>query len=492
VKKQKSSKTTSKTTKHDSDDDNKNSDDNNKNSDDDNKNSDDSDDSDDNNSDDNNSDDNDSDDNDSDSSDDNDDIIRLGEQGYQHRYYKAKFGVDQDDIEFRKNICLAYVQGLIWVLEYYYQGCVSWTWFYPYHYAPFAATLTNFSKYNFDFQPSSPFKPFEQLMGVLPAASCSHLPSCYHELMSDPESPIIDFYPTDFRIDLNGKKQAWQGVALLPFIDEKRLLEAMRSVEDQLTDEERYRNGQRDELLFVSTQHPLSSNLLSLYETNDDQKQQQQSNNDQKQQQQSNDSNHESSKIQKKLFFPLPSPHSPQSIGGIIFAQYGRSQPCIPGTPVISLDKSKKPLDKHFSLSCFYQLPPVPDGYIFKTNLLPGTILPPKVITPAFLQRSSQFNRFHSNFRSTNPNTQRGRGFSGAPQHSFFGRQPQWQQRQQQPFQGHYANAMFPQPAYHLSQQPRQHVFFQNQVVTPHWQQSTTSSTTTTTQPPKYIQQNPQ
>jgi 5'-3' exoribonuclease 2 len=49
--------------------------------------------------------------------------------------------------------------------------------------------------------------------------------------MTDPNSQIIDFYPSDFEIDLNGKKYAWQGVALLPFVDEKRLLSALKDVD---------------------------------------------------------------------------------------------------------------------------------------------------------------------------------------------------------------------------------------------------------------------
>lgn len=48
--------------------------------------------------------------------------------------------------------------------------------------------------------------------------------------MTSPDSPIIDFYPSDFLVDLNGKKYAWQGVALLPFVDQKRLIEVLTPV----------------------------------------------------------------------------------------------------------------------------------------------------------------------------------------------------------------------------------------------------------------------
>lgn len=52
--------------------------------------------------------------------------------------------------------------------------------------------------------------------------------------MTDGDSPIKHFYPLNFDIDLNGKKFAWQGVALLPFVDEKLLLKTLRDVSYRL------------------------------------------------------------------------------------------------------------------------------------------------------------------------------------------------------------------------------------------------------------------
>ena len=52
-------------------------------------------------------------------------------------------------------------------------------------------------------------------MSVFPAGSKKFLPTTWQRLMCEPDSPIIDFYPTNFKIDLNGKKYAWQGEWLL-------------------------------------------------------------------------------------------------------------------------------------------------------------------------------------------------------------------------------------------------------------------------------------
>jgi 5'-3' exoribonuclease 2 len=181
------------------------------------------------------------------------DNVRLWEPGAKDRYYEAKFHVDMstDGPVLVQDLAQAYVEGLCWVMAYYYQGCPSWKWFFPHHYAPFASDLTSIGDLHVRFELGEPFRPFDQLMGVFPAASSTHIPEPFRPLMTEPDSEVIDFYPETFHIDMNGKKAAWQGVALLPFIDEERLLRALEKVYPSLTPEQVRLNSRGDPKLFA-------------------------------------------------------------------------------------------------------------------------------------------------------------------------------------------------------------------------------------------------
>ena len=162
--------------------------------------------------------------------------------GWKDQHYTEKFEWGVDDEADLTKLTENYVQGLQWVLFYYYRGVASWPWFYQYHYAPMISDVKKGLKANTQFELGQPFRPFQQLMGVLPDRSKKIVPQVYWELMTSPESPIIDFYPRDFELDMNGKKQEWEAVVKIPFMDEKRLLAAMATKDPLLSEEENRRN----------------------------------------------------------------------------------------------------------------------------------------------------------------------------------------------------------------------------------------------------------
>jgi len=145
-----------------------------------------------------------------------------------------------------------------------------------------ASDLSDLGKYRIKFDLGKPFKPYGQLMGVLPAASAHALPPAYRNLMSSPDSPIIDFYPKDFPLDLNGKKFQWQAVTLLPFCDQKRLLDAIQPLWDTLTDDQKRMNSFGESEIYVNAHHPMAKTMIALNVSGKNQSIQQQKKNKRK------------------------------------------------------------------------------------------------------------------------------------------------------------------------------------------------------------------
>lgn len=161
----------------------------------------------------------------------------LDFDAYRSEYYKTKMNIESDDDI--KKACIKYVQGLQWVLTYYTHGTNNWKWYYPYYYAPF---LSDIAKYIEDYDQDrtvchTPFHPFMQLLCVLPKESKHLLPNPLHDLMS-----ISEFYPDDFKVDMDGKHNSWEGVVILPHMNFSILEKEYKKMISLVDEKERKRN----------------------------------------------------------------------------------------------------------------------------------------------------------------------------------------------------------------------------------------------------------
>lgn len=182
-------------------------------------------------------------------------------RSYRDFYYEKKLGWPTEDRErtlFQRRAHVRdYLEGLHWNLNYYHNGCASWDWYFPRFYSPLSTDIVNLGEfYNNDDEDGAEFKSFNfdagvafpslaQLLSVLPPQSSSLLPPALGELMLHPSSPLIEYYPSDFTSDPNGKRQSWEAIVEIPFIDADLLLETVEQIlEDDkvLSPSERRRN----------------------------------------------------------------------------------------------------------------------------------------------------------------------------------------------------------------------------------------------------------
>lgn len=138
---------------------------------------------------------------------------------YKEDYYSANLPYKEEEI------CHNYIEGLQWVLTYYSEGVSNWKWRYPYHYAPFASTLSQHvgTFRLFVYPTTNPTTPFIQLLSVLPPKSANLIPPPLSKLLTDEKSPLMKYCPKEFGIDLSGKRKEWEGIVILPMVDYKEI-----------------------------------------------------------------------------------------------------------------------------------------------------------------------------------------------------------------------------------------------------------------------------
>ena len=134
-------------------------------------------------------------------------------QIYHHHDYNPSY----DDIlrENIENICENYLESFVWTSNYYFNDCISWKWFYKYHFAPsikdFNYYLQNINDLDIIKEDKTPLTSDEQLKLILPEKSFNLLPK-------NVEKYPDYYYPKSFKTNFIMKRYFWEGHPILPEI----------------------------------------------------------------------------------------------------------------------------------------------------------------------------------------------------------------------------------------------------------------------------------
>lgn len=100
---------------------------------------------------------------------------------WENRYYETILRMERNE-ENLKKICINYLEGLEWNMQYYSFGCSSWTWYYKYSYPPLFCDLIKFTPlWDVELvdEDDVNITNLEQLSYVLPIESLNNIPEKY-------------------------------------------------------------------------------------------------------------------------------------------------------------------------------------------------------------------------------------------------------------------------------------------------------------------------
>ena len=138
---------------------------------------------------------------------------------WEKRYYEKLFYTDINN-EYKKKVCINYLEGLEWVISYYTTDCVDWRWHYKYHYPPLLNDLLlfipHFNTRMIEKNNHKAVHPYVQLSYVLPLESLNLLPyQIYIKLIREKKK----FYDNNCDFVWAFCKYFWESHVKLPMID---------------------------------------------------------------------------------------------------------------------------------------------------------------------------------------------------------------------------------------------------------------------------------
>ena len=173
-------------------------------------------------------------------------------------YMNQQNPIDKQDIW---RIVKSYLICVKWTLMYYYRGCPDWEWEYSHRVAPCVSDIAEMLKHSgqkidinkisfTSCHESRPNKPFEQLLMILPPQSVELIPNVLHNLMVDPDSPIIHFYPIETEYELAESRYLWECPIKLPKICSENIVNILKRYDRYLDVSESARNKEGEVISF--------------------------------------------------------------------------------------------------------------------------------------------------------------------------------------------------------------------------------------------------
>jgi 5'-3' exonuclease len=205
------------------------------------------------------------------------DKIIIGGLNWEKRYYfynfDLKIGTNEDNVN---NICLNFLESIIFTFEYYFYKKYHKTWFYHYNNTPLIKDICNYLNNqlilhsiiynntnsndidtnntnsndidinntnsndiinNFQIKigynklyPNIKINTEMQLLMILPPQSSNILTPRCCELMKKKNSSIYHYFPINFNIEINYKYYLWMCTPILPFIDLQKIYNVYKNL----------------------------------------------------------------------------------------------------------------------------------------------------------------------------------------------------------------------------------------------------------------------